>query len=138
LSEPKIVYETLETYQGGKSNGYYEPFKNEIHILKGKDAEFRALLHEKVHAARKEEVSFKFASLLQVPALNYMMFGLLLIFAIYALFMAKSLANTIPFLFIAGIYSFFIGCVAYEEAVADKLTLKSAKAIRQNGSDKND
>jgi hypothetical protein len=126
--EEKIIYDSLEDWKGGKSAGYYEPFLNEIHILKGKDIEFRTLLHEKVHASRKTKLTFKLASIIQIEMVRNTLFGIFTVLTAIGLLTAQY----IPFLFMAIFFLFCLFCSAYEEYRADITTLKSMREIKRN------
>jgi hypothetical protein len=115
------------TEQGGKAGGYYEPSSDEIHILRGKDAEFRALLHEKIHASRRDKLTFKLAEVIQTPTMTHMLTGIMLVLAVLAVF-----GSWIPFFFMASLFLFLLSCHAYEEYVADVTVQKSMKEIKLN------
>lgn len=124
----KEIYDSLENWAAGKACGYYEPFKDEIHILKAKDQEFRALVHERAHAARKEFMTFKLASIFAVPQVTYILFGVLIMTAVIGV-----LSSIYPFFGMVVIFAFLQSCHVYEEYKADKIMLTSSKAIKQNG-----
>jgi fatty acid desaturase len=128
MQEPKIIIESLETWTGGKATGYYQPFKNEIHVLRGKDLEHRALYHEKVHANRRDKRTAKFAQVFAVPIIPQLYFGLLMVLAVVGVF-----TSIIPFLVTAGMFLFFIVCHVYEEYIADSLTARNSNEIRKLG-----
>ena len=134
---PIEIKESLETWQGGKSTGYFDPFTNEIHYLKGADLEFRALFHERIHASRQEKLTFKFASLLAIPIIKNLLFGVALVLAVYALIAGPSILSAVPFLFVASLFGFLAFCHDYEENIADKLTIKSCQEIKHNNGGEN-
>jgi hypothetical protein len=63
LSEPTVIFDSLEDWKGGSNVGYYLPKTNTIHILKGEYQEQRTLKHELIHAARRNKWTFKLASI---------------------------------------------------------------------------
>ncbi len=129
----KIIYDSLEDWKGGKASGYYEPTRGEIHILRGKDQERRALAHENVHASRSNKLTFKLAELMSIKALGYILLALMVLFGLYGSITAPmSLTGLIPFFFVAALYLTFYGCLAYEEMIADYTVAKSIRNL-QNG-----
>ena len=126
----RIFVDSLENWKGGKANGYYEPFKDEVHVLNGKDAEFRALIHEKTHQARRNHLSFKFASIVQSPAF-YIFLAAMVALAVYGALIA-TIQSLIPFFFFTATFIFLTGCSAYEEALANRAMNQSIKLIQQN------
>ncbi len=127
MSKTKIVKETLETWKGGKADGYFEPLTNEIHILQGKDVEFRTEIHEKVHADRQNKLTFKLGSLLQISGVSQFIFAVMIILGIAG----AATQALIPFFFIAGIFTVLIFCYMFEELRADQVMLKSMKEIKR-------
>lgn len=126
MEKPKIVYHTLENWDGKTSNGYYSPFTHEIHLLRGKDLEEITLMHEQIHANRRDKLTFKFAQLLGFPMVTHFLSGLLLVLAIAGFF-----TSLIPFFFTGGVYGFLLLCHMYEEAKADYLVSKSIREIKK-------
>jgi hypothetical protein len=118
--------ETLEHWDGGTATGYFDANTNEIHVLSGKDLEYRALFHERIHASRQNKLTFKFAKIFTDKPTMSFTFGMLICLAIVGVF-----TSIIPFLFTAGLFSFLVLCHSYEEYVADKLTVQSCKAIKR-------
>ena len=134
----KTIIERLETWKGGRSNGYYEPFKDEIHVLKGVDIESRILLHERIHASRKDKITFKMASLLQIPAISNFLLGLLVLFSVFAVvpvLLDPSITvfyNAVPLFVIAGFFMYLNVCLTYEEEVANKAVMTSLRWLQHS------
>lgn len=128
MTDIKEYRDTLETWKGGKANGYYEPFLNEIHILCGEDLEFRTSIHERIHAERRNKTSARFAYILQIREVTNFLFSVLIILAI-----TGAVTNILPFFFVSGLFGFLLACLTFEELKADSLTEKSMREIKRNG-----
>jgi hypothetical protein len=136
LDEPKIIKETLRTWEYGKASAYFNPFSNEIHLLNGQDLEDRAETHERIHWMRQDKVTFQLASLIEYPAAVNLMFSLVIALAVFGAasisFMGGSLLNLTPMLFAAAVFTALLTCHAYEEHVADQAVAKSCRETKQN------
>jgi hypothetical protein len=120
------IFEKLETWKGGKATGYYDVARDEIHILKGRDTEYMSLFHERVHANRKDKLTFKIGASFQMPAMRVILFALFIATAISSLITLEIL----PLITTTSMYILMYACVAYEEMIATKLTKKSCTAIK--------
>lgn len=128
----KIYIDKLENWKGGRANGYYEPFKDEIHVLNGADCMLRARIHEGTHRKRRNKLTFKFASIIRIPASNAIMLAVLFGLAFYGIAYV-TLQAMIPFYFFASTYIALMFCSAYEETVANRAMTTSCREIKQNG-----
>jgi hypothetical protein len=128
----KEIFDSLETWEGGKTFGYYEPFKDEIHILRSESMMFKVLLHERIHASRKDKLSFKLAEIIQIPVVAKFLFGIFIVLAIYGIY-GNTMLTAVPAIFIALLFTVLMGCITYEEYVADSLVARSVNQIKRNG-----
>ena len=119
---PKKIYHTLEDYDGGVSNGYYDYFTDTIHLLRGKDLEFRTELHERIHAARRDKITFRLGTVFQIQPVMYIFILAIGIITILSLVAAIALALIFLSLF---------ACNLYEEYVANKAVIKSVKNLKK-------
>jgi hypothetical protein len=137
LEPPKEVYELLETWKYGKASAFYDFPRNEIHVLRGKALEERALIHEHFHANRRDKITFQLGALMTVPQVINLFFGIFIVlgaFGVGALFLNS--ANWLmlaPCFFVAGLFTVLLGCLAYEELLADQAVQQSCREIKRNG-----
>lgn len=118
MENEKIVYETIDTWKYGKATGYYNPKTDEIHLLRDTDTTLRTLVHERIHRARRNKLTFKLAT--KSKQSNWLMFALCLFFALGTTiisqgFLAFAIATGLSFLLL-------YGCEMLEENFADKET----------------
>ena len=130
----KTVIDRLENWKGGRANGYYEPFKDEIHVLNGQDSVFRALIHEKVHRRRRNKWTFKIATITQMPFMFWVLFTIMMFLSAYTVAL-HTVTSTIPLFTIGITFLFCLMCGHYEEYKANSAMMKSCRIIKQNGSE---
>lgn len=123
----QVFTDSLEHWNYGKASGIYNPFTDEIHVLKADDLYFRALMHEKIHAGRRSKITFRVGCLAQLPIVVNFLFAILIFLAVSGIiFQALSGFSFVtaftPFLFSAGLFSTIMFCHAYEEMKADNIT----------------
>lgn len=129
--EPKVIKEPLETWTGGNSNGYFSPYKNEIHILRAESLEQKVLIHEHIHASRQNKVTFKLASISAIPGINQILFAISIILAWYALITGDNILSLFPCFFVAALFLLFAGCNSYEEWQATSQTARACKELKK-------
>jgi hypothetical protein len=116
----KTIVHKIENWNEGIANGYYDFLTDEIHVLDGKSLFYKTLLHEEIHAVRKHTLTAKLGSLINFMPIRQVFTGFLLILGAYAI-----IVNIIPFLIVAAFYMAMFLCNFYEEAQANKATLKA-------------
>jgi hypothetical protein len=115
----KTFLHPLEEWDGGSSRGYYDFKTDEIHVLRGYDQERRTLLHEQIHASRRDKTTFRLAALAKNNLMNGGLVFLLVSLSIFGAFSSFSY-----FWGAATLYLGLWSCVIYEEYKAEKGTME--------------
>ena len=121
LIEPEIIKYNLETWRYGVADAFYEPTRNEIHVLSPDDLYIKAMWHEREHHDRSNRLTFKLAMVMSTPALAVMLIGFFIVFSVYAVLST----NLIPAL--------FTGCLQYEEYKANQGVLRELQRYKDTG-----
>ncbi len=119
----EIKYIPFREWQGGQSNGYYEPDTDTISVLQSVDLELRTVFHEQAHASRRNKLSFKLASLLANPITNLMFVGILAVFAVAAFI------NFAPFIVCSSFYLLLYFLHTNEENIANRTANKRLRDV---------
>jgi hypothetical protein len=109
----KEFIDPIETW----SSNHYNPYTDEIHILQGNMLEYRALIHERAHAQRKNKATFKLAQTVNIPVVTYLFIGALAILAASSLYF-----GVVPLLAFGAFYLFLLCCGGWEEYKANEIT----------------
>jgi hypothetical protein len=108
----KTFIEPLDIWEGGTANGYYDFQKDEIHVLEGQYQEERVLLHEQIHASRRNKFTFRLAKAAKNPYV--------ITFFVSILIMLQAIKFIGPFFAVFTAYIYLVSCVFYEEFKAEK------------------
>lgn len=108
----KTFIDSLEVWDGGKANGYFDFETDEIHVLRGEDQEKRTQRHEEIHASRRNKATFRLA----IAAKNLYV----IVFFVGTCISLQALQLIGPFFIAFFAYIFLVSCVFYEEYRAEK------------------
>jgi uncharacterized Tic20 family protein len=124
----KEFIDKLEKWEGN----YYNPETDEIHVLEGALLQYRALMHERAHAQRKNALTFKLSKLIVIPQVCFVLVGTLAMLAALTL----TLNSALPLLTFGAVFLFLLSCVLWEEYKANEIMNYETNLLKNCKGDK--